>query len=205
MTEPFLKGLPLDFRSFYRLFRRSCSAAVLHHRPTTIALRNMYRPTFRRVGWIHMRIRQEASENPEMATKQRAWIDVWNKRMDNTLSLLYNSSHTRGLPHQLTKFVTYFTYTERRLHAERKNAGLTWNPHLPPDSPQYQPQPLKPGKATKRAKEERMKMFTEQALGPLREVIRMAEGRDEISFGNFKKYTRARGRKPPPRPQNLPQ
>lgn len=79
-----------------------------------------------------------------------------------------------------------------------------WNPQLPPDSPQYKPQPERPAQAAKRAKERKMKEFVEQALGPLREVVRMAEGRDEISFGNLKNYTRLKGRKTPPRLENPP-
>lgn len=49
-----------------------------------------------------------------------------------------------------------------------------------------------------------MKEFVAHSLAPLREIVRMAEGRDEISFGNLKNYTRMKGRKTPPRLDKLP-
>ncbi|KAF5354873.1 hypothetical protein D9756_005562 [Leucocoprinus leucothites] len=200
MTTPVLKGLPTDFRSFYRLFRRACSASVLHRNAQSVALRNLYRTTFRRAGLIYMHAQNKSAKDGEKTEKKKAWLDIWNKRMDNTLSLLYNSSHTRGLPHQITKFLGHFIYVQRRRHYESKNKGLTWNGQLPPNSPQYQPpQPTKPGKIAKQERKQLLSTFEQEALGPLREVVRMAEGRDEISFGNLKNYTRVRPRKTPPR------
>jgi len=116
--------------------------------------------------------------------------------VDNTLSLLYNSSHTRGLAHQITKFIGHFIYRERHRHSEGKNRGLVWNGQLPPDSPQYKPPPpKKPSQIAREARAKTLSAFEEEALGPLREVVRMAEGRDEILFGNLKNYTRVKPRK----------
>ncbi|KAL9712122.1 hypothetical protein Ac2012v2_005200 [Leucoagaricus gongylophorus] len=196
MTTPVLRGLPADFRSFYRLFRRTCSASVLQRNTQSTALRNLYRTTFRRAGLVYMRAKNSATKDGGMKEKQEAWLNVWNKRMDNTLFFLYNSSHTRGLAHQITKFLGHFIYQERRRHSEGKNRGLAWNGQLQPDSPQYKPPPPKKNsQIAKQAKAKALSVLEEEALGPLREVVRMAEGRDEILFGNLKNYTRVKPRK----------
>lgn len=212
MTTPVLRGLPADFRSFYRLFRRTCSASVLQRNTQSTALRNLYRTTFRRAGLVYMRAKNSATKDRGMKEKQEAWLNVWNKRstlksrnkgtdvkyfsVDNTLFFLYNSSHTRGLAHQITKFLGHFIYQERRRHSEGKNRGPAWNGQLPPDSPQYKPPPPKKiSQIAKQAKAKALSVLEEEALGPLREVVRMAEGRDEILFGNLKNYTRVKPRK----------
>jgi hypothetical protein len=79
-TTPVLQGLPADFRSFYRLFRRACSAAVLHRSPEVVALRNLYRPTFRRAGLVYMRSQSESPQDSEVNLKRKAWLECWNKR-----------------------------------------------------------------------------------------------------------------------------
>ncbi|KAF7782775.1 hypothetical protein Agabi119p4_2151 [Agaricus bisporus var. burnettii] len=202
-TTPVIKNLPADFRSFYRLFRRACSASVLHRSAETVALRNLYRYTFRRAGLVYMRYKTESPDD-EANVKRKAWLDSWNQRMDNTLSLLYNSSHTRGLPHQITKYLGHFIFVQRFRHRHTKDQGLTWNPQLPRDSPEYKPRPKKPATLAKQSKQEKMKQLADDALGHLREVARMAEGRDEIVFGSLKNYTRVKPRKTPPRLDRLP-
>ncbi|XP_006461347.1 hypothetical protein AGABI2DRAFT_205102 [Agaricus bisporus var. bisporus H97] len=202
-TTPAIKNLPADFRSFYRLFRRACSASVLHRSAETVALRNLYRYTFRRAGLVYMRYKTESPDD-EANVKRKAWLDSWNQRMDNTLSLLYNSSHTRGLPHQITKYLGHFIFVQRFRHRHTKDQGLTWNPQLPRDSPEYKPRPKKPATLAKQSKQEKMKQLADDALGHLREVARMAEGRDEILFGSLKNYTRVKPRKTPPRLDRLP-
>ncbi|EKM81217.1 hypothetical protein AGABI1DRAFT_72102 [Agaricus bisporus var. burnettii JB137-S8] len=202
-TTPVIKNLPADFRSFYRLFRRACSASVLHRSAETVALRNLYRYTFRRAGLVYMRYKTESPDD-EANVKRKAWLDSWNQRMDNTLSLLYNSSHTRGLPHQITKYLGHFIFVQRFRHRHTKDQGLTWNPQLPRDSPEYKPRPKKPATLAKQSKQEKMKQLADDALGHLREVARMAEGRDEVLFGSLKNYTRVKPRKTPPRLDRLP-
>lgn len=223
-TTPVIKNLPADFRSFYRLFRRACSASVLHRSAETVALRNLYRYTFRRAGLVYMRYKTESPDD-EANIKRKAWLDSWNQRsafvvwvissfffslsefenlVDNTLSLLYNSSHTRGLPHQITKYLGHFIFVQRFRHRHTKDQGLTWNPQLPRDSPEYKPRPKKPATLAKQSKQEKMKQLADDALGHLREVARMAEGRDEILFGSLKNYTRVKPRKTPPRLDRLP-
>ena len=80
MTTPVLRGLPADFRSFYRLFRRTCSASVLQRNTQSTALRNLYRTTFRRAGLVYMRAKNSATKDRGMKEKQEAWLNVWNKR-----------------------------------------------------------------------------------------------------------------------------
>lgn len=80
MTIPVLRGLPADFRSFYRLFRRACSASVLQRNAESTALRNLYRTTFRRAGLIYMRAKNSAVKDGEMKEKQEVWLNLWNKR-----------------------------------------------------------------------------------------------------------------------------
>lgn len=80
MTTPSLKGLTADFRSFYRLFRRTCSASVLHRNAQAVALRNLYRPTFRRAGLVYMHIKNSTTKDSPGTEKQKAWVDIWNQR-----------------------------------------------------------------------------------------------------------------------------
>ncbi|KAF8886010.1 hypothetical protein BD779DRAFT_1471387 [Infundibulicybe gibba] len=39
--------------------------------------------------------------------QREEWLKIWNKRVDNTLALLYTSSRSRGLPHRLTRNLAY--------------------------------------------------------------------------------------------------
>ena len=80
MTVPVLRDLPTGFRSFYRLFRRACSASVLQRNAESTALRNLYRTTFRRAGLIYMRTKNSAVKDGEVREKQEAWLNMWNKR-----------------------------------------------------------------------------------------------------------------------------
>jgi hypothetical protein len=88
---------------------------------------------------------------------------------------------------------------QRFHHYQNKDQGLTWNPQLPLDSSEYKPKLKKPTALAKQIKQQQMKVLAENALGPLREVVRMAEARDEILFGGLKNYTRVKPRKTPPR------
>lgn len=86
-TNP-LKDLPADFRSFYRLFRRACSASVLHRNAESVALRNLYRSSFRRAGLVYMKAKDSPAKDSEILTKRKAWLEVWNRRSALYLFLL---------------------------------------------------------------------------------------------------------------------
>jgi hypothetical protein len=62
----------------------------------------------------------------------------------------------------------------------------TWKPQLDPSSPEYLPKPIVAQTQKLRNKEEKKKRqegFDRNAWGALGEVVRMAEGRHQISLG----------------------
>ncbi|KAL0069731.1 hypothetical protein AAF712_003000 [Marasmius tenuissimus] len=111
------------------------------------------------------------------------WLGQWEKRMDNTLSVLYNSAKTRGLSHQLTRNLSFMVLGEhQRLRHQERNLPL-WNAQLRPDAREYQ---LKSSKLVgKDEKRQRRKDFEETAWRALGEVVRMAEERDKLSLGRI--------------------
>lgn len=107
--------------------------------------------------------------------------------MDNTLTMLYSSSQSRGLPHELTRNISSLVdnnikWSQRHYYSALK----TWKPQLPPDSEEYIPKPVIPTTQkgrNKAEKERRQKEFDRNAWGALGEVVRMAEGRDGLCLG----------------------
>src|SRR6266404_4743162 len=68
--------LPPSFTSLYRLFLRTSSAAVLHHKAATRYIRSLWIPTFRDTATIILRL-----QNPTLAiaekTKLERWLWLW--------------------------------------------------------------------------------------------------------------------------------
>lgn len=104
--------------------------------------------------------------------------------VDNTLAILYNSCKSRGLPHQLTRNLGFLVLSEhQRLRGYQYRA---WSPQLPPTSPLYQ-SAQKPamGQKVKDKNHKKWAEFDENAWSALSQVVRMAEGRQEISLGQI--------------------
>ncbi|KAF7428891.1 hypothetical protein PC9H_008123 [Pleurotus ostreatus] len=162
---------PSSLKSVYRLVLRACSTAVLHHRGATRNLRNLYRPIFRSAGAVIQEIQSCEPRSPRRQ-KLEAWFTEWNKQIDNTLSFLYNSSVSRGLPHQITRNLGLLVLgQQQRLNSQRI---LPWKPNAP------QPEPMKAGKVAQHARWEAME---ENAWAALSHTIKMAEARQGLTFG----------------------
>jgi len=172
--------LPATFTSLYRLFLRTCSASVLQFRPATRNLRQLWRPTFDTAAKVTREL-QAGSPDANTRKLKEDWLTVWEQRMDNTLALLYNSSTSRGLPHQLTRNLGFLVLSQhQRL---RSHQFPVWSPQLPPTSPRYKPAVEAPSRKDQNSK--RWADFDEKAWTALSQVVRMAEGRQGISLGQI--------------------
>lgn len=113
--------------------------------------------------------------------------------VEETLSVLTNSTKTRGLAHSLTKNLSLL----RREHLiwfrdHHYSFSGQWNPSLPPGSTEYQPRDSERRPAQKERKA-RVRVFQQQAWGALSEVVRMAEGRDGVVLGRMVPVVRKPG------------
>ena len=106
--------------------------------------------------------------------------------MDNTLSLLYVSATSKGLPHKITKNLARLEY-ENVKYKRRYMKGQTsrWNPQLPPDSDYYKALPLTPKEVNRKEKYQRQWDLDARVLDSLQEVIQMAEARDGLILGRL--------------------
>ncbi|KAG7088474.1 hypothetical protein E1B28_012463 [Marasmius oreades] len=177
-----MSSLPPTFTSLYRLFLRTASASVLHHKLATRNLRQLWRPAFADAVHTLRKLEKAGIEGnvPECRELQE-WLGGWEKRMDSTLSLLYNSAASRGLPHQLTRNLSFIVLSEHQRLRRQASQLPVWNPRLPYDSREYQ---VRKSTAKENAKQ-RWKEFSDDAWKSLGEVVRMAEGRDNISLGRI--------------------
>jgi hypothetical protein len=71
--------LPPYFTSFYRLFLRATSAAVLHHPKSTRALRRVWRPTFHDAAEIIHKL-QSCSQTSLEREDMKSWLRLWDAR-----------------------------------------------------------------------------------------------------------------------------
>ncbi|THH15066.1 hypothetical protein EW146_g5359 [Bondarzewia mesenterica] len=170
-------ALPPTFTSVYRLFLRASSASVLHHKTATRHLRLLWRPTFREAAKV---IRKLQDDHINISERQRCekWMSRWEQNIDNTLELLYNSSRSRGLPHQLTKNLSFLCFGYQKWqHDQLYGSTRKWDPS--PEKHQKGSAP-KPGQNIERGQ------FKAEAWGALEEVARMAEGTAGITLGRMK-------------------
>ncbi|KDR75513.1 hypothetical protein GALMADRAFT_68608 [Galerina marginata CBS 339.88] len=169
--------LPATFRSLYRLFLRTSSAAVLHQRQARKNLRERWRPIFD----VGAKVTQELQHKPADATHswirgREEWLRTWNIRVDHTLELLYASSQARGLPHRLTRNLGFMVANEKQRLIAKVTRSTKWDP--------LNPRTVLKAKEFKqienRTKDEQ---FHENANGALDEVIRMAEATGTLTLG----------------------
>jgi hypothetical protein len=198
--------LPPSFTSLYRLFLRTSSAAVLHHPAAKIALRKSWRPIFEGAVLVIRKLQNAPTLNTSEQEAMEGWLIKWEGRsmlqnnilfsnltiaaVDNTLSLLYTSASSRGLPHDLTRNLASL---QRRHIAWSKSKynrpASAWDPKLPPSKYQVKTKP----RVTITNNEDGIKV-EEKAWNALGEVVRMAEGRDMLVLGraNWKNKQRSR-------------
>ncbi|KAF9816801.1 hypothetical protein IEO21_03881 [Rhodonia placenta] len=181
--------LPPTFTGLYRLFLRTAAASVLHKRAACSRIRRLWRPTFEVAAQVIRRHLSVSTTDPERR-RLEWWYRVWERRIDNTLSLLAVSAQSRGLAHRLTSNLNLLQ-REHEFQATRLGAyehAHYWNPKLPVMSEYYQPKPMASGPRANRKedKKDRWRKLDMKAWGALGEAITMAEGRDGISLGRIK-------------------
>jgi len=79
MSTTIQSRLPATFTSLYRLFLRICSASVLHHKPATRNLRQLWRPTFTTAA----KVTRELQAGPQDANTRKLkedWLTAWEQR-----------------------------------------------------------------------------------------------------------------------------
>ena len=195
------KPLPPSFTSVYRLFLRATSSSVLNHRSSTRRLRRLWRPTFSQAADVIRRL-QSLSNTDKDAHVLTDWLKVWQERgssfdiawsrrpthrvstVDNTLSILSNSSYTRGIPHKLTRNLASLYLSHAIANKPKHIKTGSWNPHK--DLTAYTPKTVISPQGRKRdAKEQASKALSDDAWGSLGSVIKMAEGRHGILLGRI--------------------
>ncbi|KAJ7750093.1 hypothetical protein DFH07DRAFT_746435 [Mycena maculata] len=170
--------LPPDLTSLYRLFLRTSAASVLHQSRATRALRKLWRPTFEDAASVTAGLQNEALSAVNR-NDHEIWLQSWHLRMDNTLAMLFTSSKTRGVPHQVTRNLNLLVRGEQERINRRKLPE--WKPTLSPDAPEYQAGFQHPSTA-----DHPRKLEEAHAGDALEEVVRMAEGRNHLCFGKIR-------------------
>ncbi|KAH9485711.1 hypothetical protein JR316_0002624 [Psilocybe cubensis] len=157
--------LPPTFRSLYRLFLRTASATVLHHRQARRNLRQRWRPVFDAGAKVSRELQNAPTDASESWIKGREdWLRVWNKRMDNTLSFLYTASQSRGQPHKVTRNLAFMVGNERERLISKYARMHKWDP--------VSPKVVKPKLIEESKKAEQ---FQNNAKLAFDEVVRFAE------------------------------
>ncbi|EPQ55341.1 hypothetical protein GLOTRDRAFT_76713 [Gloeophyllum trabeum ATCC 11539] len=180
--------LPPYFTSLYRLCLRATSAAVLHHHAATKSLRKILKPSFREAAKVLHGIHKGRLSDSSVEAKKK-WLEEWNERADNTLSLLHNSAASRGLAHKLTRnLASLQSYHEQWAQRRYHKPGREWDPSLPPHDPRYHDPTtaVNYGLSKSSAKREQQKHqqgINDAAWGALGEVVRLSEGRDKMWLG----------------------
>jgi hypothetical protein len=214
-----MSQLPATFKSLFRLFLRTSSASVLHHSAAARSLRALWRPSFDEAAHA-IRQLQDGGHDVAKQDRLRAWLHTWNQRssaclflvvptpscvrlpVDNTLSLLYNSAKSRGLPHRLTRNLSILRLRNADWWEKRHfSPSQPWNPQLPPDSPKYQPQMVQRAKIkNQEEKQRRWRELDDNAWNALGQVVRLAEAKHELCLGTIvppksRRFPRRRGRR----------
>ena len=116
----------------------------------------------------------------------RVATDMYATPVDQTLELLLNSSRSRGLAHQVTKNLSNLVLSEKRRQWNVEYSYPVWDPSVPPT-------PQTVARTEKRLQKMReTQAFAGNGLAALSEIIRMAEGRDEVSLGRVMLRRRVR-------------
>ncbi|KAF9523855.1 hypothetical protein CPB83DRAFT_774777 [Crepidotus variabilis] len=162
--------------SVYRLFLRTVSVSVLHQRSACLNLRRRWRPVFDAAAKVSLELQNVPAEAAQAYRLERlAWLVDWNKRIDNTLALLYNSANTRGLAHQVTRNLAHLAGLERVRALASTRRLPKWNPQGATPSQ---------AKLLKTLEIKRLKaQFVANGLGAMNELVRVAEGSAGLAMG----------------------
>ncbi|KAF8262196.1 hypothetical protein EI94DRAFT_1603330 [Lactarius quietus] len=167
--------LPPSFTSLYRLFLRTSSAAVLHHKAATRYVRTLWKPPFREASMIIHRLQNPTLDTAEKAQLEK-WLCLWESSMDNTLSLLSTSAQSRGLAHKITRNLAFLNFGFRQY---QRNIQFNLTRHWDPQQQEYKPH------REPRPSQIKIEKFDSQCWGALEETARMAEGKSRLSLGRI--------------------
>lgn len=174
--------LPASFTSLYRLFLRTASASVLHHRSARLNLITRWRPIFDAAAKVTKELEYSPQGSTSTWRQERIdWLKIWNERVDHTLALLYTSCHSRGLPHQLVRNLSYLQGSEKERMLQIQGRRKAWDPRNKALLTKIPTVKLKDLNAL--AKKQKEAQFESNADGALSEVIRMAEGCGNLTLG----------------------
>ncbi|KAF9222461.1 hypothetical protein BS17DRAFT_881244 [Gyrodon lividus] len=183
--------LPPSFTSLYRLVLRATSASVLHHSTARKNLCKLWRPTFDGGAQVVRELQSYQLPQSERIRRERL-LSIFQRRVDVTLTLLLNSANYRGVPHRVIRNLNllrkrHVDWVHGSYYAQlSKNA---WKPQLPPTAPEYSPKPLVPESyraAIAQARRRENKEADECCWDALGEVVKMAEGRHNLSLGRVR-------------------
>jgi hypothetical protein len=79
--------LPSSFTSLYRLFLRTSSTAVLHHRAATRHVRILWKPTFREAAVVIHKLQSPTLGISEKEQLER-WRCLWELRSELQVDIL---------------------------------------------------------------------------------------------------------------------
>jgi len=164
-----------SFTSLYRLFLRTSSASVLHHRTATRHIRALWKSTFREAAVIIHKLQSPTLGISEREQLER-WRCIWELGVDRTLSLLVTSAQSRGLAHRLTRNLStlHFSFQEYQMRT-RYGRRQAWNPQQQVYHPARQARPS----------QIEAEIFDNQCWGALEETARMAEGKGGLTLGRM--------------------
>ena len=73
--------LPASFTSLYRLFLRTASASVLHHRSARLNLITRWRPVFDAAAKVTKELEYSPQDSTSTWRQERIdWLKIWNER-----------------------------------------------------------------------------------------------------------------------------
>ncbi|KAJ6590171.1 hypothetical protein DFH09DRAFT_222856 [Mycena vulgaris] len=170
--------LPSSFTSLYRLFLRTSAASVIHQPKATKSLRKLWRPAFNDAARVTTQL-QAKSLSAVDRNDLEIWLQTWHLRIDNTLALLYTSCKTRGLSHLLTRNLALLVRGEQGRINQRRIRE--WKPKLAANASEYDT--AFPAKEL--IAERKKELEDAHAWDALEEVVRLAEGRNELAFGRI--------------------
>ena len=75
--------LPASFTSLYRLFLRTASASVLHHKTARLNLITRWRPIFNAAAKVTKELEYSSPQDNSSSTWRQErvdWLNIWNER-----------------------------------------------------------------------------------------------------------------------------
>lgn len=106
--------------------------------------------------------------------------------VDGTLSILCNAAQSRGLSHKITRNMALLAGTHLDIHHDIGIVYTSWNPSRERDSQEYQIPTPGSKRYLRQIERQKWRPVVEEALDTFGEVIRMAEGNDNVSLGRVR-------------------